>query len=190
MKQHPHNTSSRAGQAMIELMIGVILILILLSGAVQFMLVADAHTAIDGGGGGQNGVGGRLGVRGRTGYLAMLPLTAEDTPRCIGNWAPGADGQRGTADDQVIPGSPATIVAIAANSATNATQWSEFSHLEHTSSLERLLQTPTSLMALGFVGIRYSCTVPVSTIAQELYYSKPDVTVQEDVWLPIMNSLY
>ena len=163
---------------MIELLLGIILILILLTGTLQFLTVAGAHTRID------------SGIRGKTGFLAMSPRTEEDTPRCIANWQPGPDGQRFTADDQVVPGSPNTVAAIANGSVASATDWKEFGLLTRPSSLAALHDIPVPLMSLGFIGIRWSTTVPVSAIAQELFYGKSDVTVQEDAWIPIMNGLY
>jgi hypothetical protein len=163
---------------MIELMMGMILVLILLAGAVQFMDVADAHTGID------------SGVRGRTGFLAMSPRTLEDAPRYIETWQPGADGQRFTADDRATCGSPDVIGTIANGSVNAATDWDAFSRLTRPSSLEALHQSPVPLMALGFIGIRQTTTVPVSQLAQDLFYGNASVTVQEDCWLPIMNGLY
>lgn len=175
--RHPY-AHSRAGQAMIELMLGVILILILLVGTVQFVEVADAHTGID------------ARIRGRSGFLAMSPILLEDTPRYITTWQPGTDGQRFTADDQPVFGSPDAINRIASDTVNNPADWSVLSGLRQTSSLESLHQNPVPLMALGFIGIRQSATVPVSDIAQELFYDKSTVTVQEDCWMPIMNGLY
>jgi hypothetical protein len=43
---------------------------------------------------------------------------------------------------------------------------------------------------LGFVDVSQSTTVPVSDLAQSLFYNSPSVTVKEDVWMPIMNGLY
>ena len=178
MKPHPHNGPLQSGQAMIELMLGVILILILLTGSVQFLQVASAHSSIDGG------------VRARTGIKALSPLTEEDTPRYILNWDPGADGQRYTADDQATNGSPQTIVDIADRSVATATDWNKCGNLAHPSSLEALGQIPVPLSSLGFIGIRWSTLVQIEPIAQELFYGNAFATVQEDVWVPIMNGLY
>lgn len=174
-----NRSHARAGQAMIELMIGLIMILILLEGTAQFILIASAHTNID------------SVIRGQTGFIAMSPLSTEDTPRYIQTWQPGADGQRFTADDQPVIGSPSNVISrIAGSSVANATEWAQFDKLTHPSSLEALHQEPVPLVALGFVGVRDTTTVPVSDTAQELFYNKSAVTVQEDTWLPIMNGLY
>jgi hypothetical protein len=175
---HYHNHHSHAGQAMIELMIGVITILILLVGTVQFLAVADAHSGID------------STIRGQTGVLAMSPLTIEDMPRYIQTWQPGPDGQRFTADDQATCIGPTTITTIANDSVYNMTDWNEFANLTQPSSLDALHQAPPPLMALGFRNVQQSTTVPVSQFAQELFYGNAFVTVKEDVWMPIMNGLY
>ncbi len=171
---------------MIELMMGMIMILILLAGAVQFLDVADAHTGIDScirGGRSESDILG-------CGFIAMSPRTLEDTPRYIETWQPGADGQRFTADDRATCGSPDVIGDIANGSVNAATDWDAFSRLARPSSLEALHQSPVPLMALGFIGIRQTTAVPVSQIAQDLFYGSASVTVQEDCWMPIMNGLY
>ncbi|MFZ4396626.1 MAG: hypothetical protein ACOYOU_13465 [Kiritimatiellia bacterium] len=168
----------RSGQAMIELMIGVITMLILLVGSVLFLLVSDAHTYID------------SGIRGRTGFLAMSPLITEDIPRYIRTWLPGADGQRFTADDRAECVAPLAVQMIARRSVQTEAQWRELDDLRRPSSLRALHETPVPLISMGFIGIRRSAVLPVPEFAQDLFYPNPTVTVQEDVWVPIMNGLY
>ena len=179
MDTHPHNHNPRTGQAMIELMLGVILIMLLLTGAMQYIQVASAHAAIDGG------------IRGKVGRYAMELMYQEDTPASIQTWDPGPDGQRFTADDTPILKPPTTLTTIAGGCATNATDWNEFGQLSHPSSMETIhTATVVPQTALGFIGIRWTTIVPVSQAAQQLYYTNPNATVQEDCWMPIMNTLY
>ena len=169
----------RAGQAMIEMMLSVLMILILVAGAVQFMDVAGMHRAID------------SRIRGDTGVVAMSPLSFFDTPAYILNWRAGPDGQRGTADDEKVVGPPRALYLITDRSARSAADWTEFGKLSHPSSLAELHNTsPLPMIALGFVGVRLSQDVPVSDIARKLIYASPFVTVREDVWLPVTKGLY
>jgi hypothetical protein len=174
----PRHNDRRAGQAMIELMLGMIMLLILLIGAVQFLEVADAHTGID------------SVIRGRTGFIAMSPRLLEDSPRYIQNWDPGTDNQRFTADDHATCIPATTIQTIANGSAAGTAGWDAFSRLSQPSSLAALRGDPVPLMALGFIGLRLNSTVPVSEFAQELFYDHAEVLVQEDCWIPILNGLY
>jgi len=179
-KRNP-NHQSRAGQAMIELMLGMILILILLAGTVQFLNVANAHTGMD------------ATIRGQAGYLAMSPGPAENTPKYIQTWLPGPDGQPFTADDVAqlkSPNTPNAIAVIANESVVAPADWTVLDTLSNTPSLEVLSQEAGFLTALGFVDVSEAATVPVSDLAQSLFYSSQSVTVKEDVWMPIMSGLY
>jgi hypothetical protein len=179
-------TSNRSGQAMIEAMIGVILILILVAGMVQFVDIARAHSRID------------SRIRGDAGVAAMSPQLHEnwDTPSYIVTWTPGRDGQRYTADDQAVVGSPDALRLIADHSvrANTDSDWNRFDDLEqrtsHGSSLRNMHQPPLRMIELGFAGMRGREIVPVTNIIQELIYDRPDVLVQETVWIPVTRDLY
>lgn len=162
---------------MIELMLGVILIMLVLAGSLQFIDIASMHSAID------------AHVRGDAGVVAMSPLTYWDTPACIKTWTPGPDGPY-TAGDQIVPGTPNTLNTIANYSVRVPTDWNEFDQLRTPSSLVPLHLTLTSPEGLGFIGVRIAQDVPVSDIIQELVYPKPTVTVREDVWFPVTKGLY
>lgn len=178
-----HPFCGQSGQAMIEVMIGIILILIVVVGAVQFLIVSDTHSGIDGS------------IRGKTGFLAMSPFTLADSPSYFQTWDPGGDGQRFTADDKPLPAGglpPNTIAAIANYSVRDQTptDWNTFGNLAHPSSLDALHAVPVPLVDLDFVTTHQAIAVPIEDIAQQLFYGNAFATVQEDVWLPIMKGLY
>lgn len=177
--QHPHTKiSRRSGQAMIELMLGLILILLLLVGSTEFMTVANKHNDLT------------SVIRSQAGLRALAPVLIEDTPPYIVNWQPGTDGQRYTADDVSTLGSPVTISRVASYSVANASDWNAVGTLAQPSSLEQLQQDPPPLAALGFVNSSMSVSLPVSAIAQDLFYNQPEILVQEQIWLPNVNELY
>ena len=184
MHTRHHNRHFRSGQAMVELMIGMILILILLAGIGQFLQVAYVHTDMD------------AAVRGEAGRLAMSQNPAERTPRNIQTWLPGPDNQPLTADDVVKGGSPVTIVTIANDSVLKPSDWAELNtELQQQPklplpSLDVLQQQGGALTAMGFVDSSQSATVPVFDLARELFYDSQDITVKEDVWMPVMSGLY
>ena len=163
---------------MIELMLGLILILMLLVGSVQFMYVANA----------QNNITANL--RGDVGARAMSPLLTEDTPPCIGNWQSGPYGQRFTADDVSTPGDQGRFSQIASYSVANAADWNAVGAIIQPCALELLQQPPPSLTPLGFVNSSQSVSLPVSAIAQDLFYNRPEILVKEQIWLPFVNELY
>ncbi len=168
----------QAGQAMIELMLGMIMLLILLTGSVLFLIVADTHTGMD------------AVIRGSTGLAAMQPIATLDTPRYIQNWDAGPDGQRFTADDTATCVTPTTLQTIANKTVANNNQWLPFADLQHSSTMESLHQNPAPLMSLGFRGIHRSADVSVPQFVQDLFYPDATVRVQADTWLPILNGLY
>ncbi len=177
---HRDRRHLRAGQAMIEMMLGVILIMLLIAGMVQFVTIASTHSAID------------AKIRGDAGVVAMSPLTAWDTPDYILTWKAGPDGQQFTADDQKTIGIPNTINLITSDSVRQGspTDWNALAPLRNTSTLDLLHQSPTPLIDLGLIGIKLSQEVPVIDIIQELVYAKPTVTVEESVWFPVTKGLY
>ena len=163
---------------MIELMIGLILILILVAGAIQFMVVAFAHSRLDGN------------LRGETGLRALSPQAFLDTPQYLQTWNPGPDGQRLTADDQAVAASSRTLGVIANDSVVNTTDWNVLNSLANGSSLRQVAQSAAPEADLGFVKKGQSLSVLVSDVAQKLFYSQDTVIVKEEVWLPIMTGLY
>jgi len=165
---------------MIELMIGLITILILVAGIVQFVSLSQAYCTMDGQ------------IRSNAGVVAMSS-PAVDTPQYILDWQIGSDGQHMTADDKPTTQTPTMFGFIADKTATSnnaAADWAIFSQLSQPSSLAALYQNPNSIVPLGFVGVRYSKQVPVLDILQELVYNRASVQVQEDCWMPVMKGLY
>ena len=170
--------ASRSGQAMIELMAGLILILLVVVGALQFIDIAWVHSAID------------SRIRGDAGVVAISSPQYVDQPDYILTWREGTDGQRLTADDKKVLGSPGVLYTIADHSTAKPADWSEFTLLSHPSALESLHSAFVPLSALGFIGVRQSHDVPVRQLIQDLVYNKPSVHVSEEVWLPVTKGLY
>ena len=163
---------------MIELMLGMILILILVAGTIQFMVVAFAHAGLDGN------------LRGEVGLLALSPQAFQDTPRYIQTWDPGADGQRLTADDQAKLTSSRTLAVIANDSIVQPTDWNFLNALSKGCSLRQIDQSAAPEANLGFVKKTQALSVSVSDVAQNLFYASDTIIVKEEVWLPILNGLY
>ena len=174
-----HRASGRrSGQAMIELMGGLLLILLVVVGTLQFLDIAWVHSAID------------SRIRGDAGVVAISSPLYVDQPDYILTWQEGADGQRLTADDRKVTGQPGVLYTIVDNSAADPADWAWFAQLSRPSSLDALHTPLVPLSALGFIGIRQSHDVPVRQIIQDLVYNKASVHVSEEVWLPITKNLY
>ena len=81
--------SNKNGQAFVELILGIIVIIIILTGGVQHLAVSNAHRALT------------TTVRGEVGELALSDSPTISAPLYIRTWNPGRDGIRHTDDDTV-----------------------------------------------------------------------------------------
>jgi len=176
------NITSKSGQAMIEMMTGLILILILVAGIIQFVSLSTVYCNMD------------ARIRSNAGVVAMSNPPLVDTPQDILDWNVGADGQHMTADDSASlfngPTNMFSVTTLHIARPDNPNDWSIFSQLPQPSSLAALHQSPAALASLGFIGIRYNQQVPVLEILQELVYNRSTILVQEDCWMPVTRGLY
>ena len=172
--------SRQGGQAAIEFVAGLLLLLLVLTGIIHTARLARTSLFLHGE------------LRAEAGESAMANTLAS-TPRLIGDWDAGADNVRYTADDtsRSSMGYMNVISLVTRYSVASPDDWR---------GVESKTQLPESMVNLeqnGFVSALLGCThreesirVPVDPVIRQLVYDKDYVTIKEEVWMPMMGGLY
>lgn len=132
-------------------------------------------------------------LRGDAGKDAMSSIASQSSDY-ISDWQEGPDGIRYTADDQAVRNSaqlPATLDLLTQYSAANPNDWdyiSTASRLPY--SMISLHASPILATTVGFVHSAETLHVPVDPVIRQLIYDKDEVTIKEEVWMPLMGGLY
>ena len=90
--RHSALGSSRAGQALVEMVVGLVAILAIVAGLLQIGLLAHAHTQT------------LMQARAEAGAFAMSPTFAQQAPapQYLYDWSAGADGRTHSRDDKPL----------------------------------------------------------------------------------------
>jgi hypothetical protein len=171
----------RSGQAAIEFAVGLLLMLIVVTGIIHVSRMARTSLFL------------HSVLRGEAGKDAMTSL-ASSTPDYISDWKEGPDGIRYTADDQPVRNSamlPATLDLLTQNSVANPTDWDYVaSGTRLPVSMCSLQASPIMATTIGFVHAEETLHVPVDSVIRQLIYDKDEVSIKEEVWVPLMGGLY
>ncbi len=173
--------SPRSGQAAIEFVAGLLLLLILLTGLIHVNRLAHTSLLL------------HSVLRGMAGEHAMKSDVSV-APDYISGWEAGPDGIRYTADDQPTRNAAqfsSTLIMLTANSVRSPNDWSYIANDSRLPvSQSRLQSSPLMAAALGFVHEEETLHVPVDPVIRRLVYGKDEVAIKEEVWMPLMGGLY
>jgi hypothetical protein len=173
---------SRSGQAAIEFAVGLLLLLIVLTGIIHINLMARTSLFL------------HAVLRNNAGEQAMQDGAASIAPPYLTDWAPGPDGLRYTADDQKLSngmGLPNTLSTLTRYSVRAPNDWSYVTDDSRLPvSMVQLNASPLMAATLGFVHSEETLDVPVDPVIRQLVYGKDVVTIKEEVWMPLMGGLY
>ncbi len=173
---------NKTGQAAIEFVVCLLLILLVLTGIIHVARLARTSLFL------------HAVLRGDAGRRAMRSGTLARAPTHISDWSPGPDNIRHTADDQpvhrgmVVPNTAQTLTDFSVRSASDWTFVAPDSRLPL--SMIRLRESPNSVTIVGFAHGEETLHVPVDHVLRELVYDKDDVAIKEEVWMPLMGGLY
>ena len=174
--------TSRSGQAAIELVAGLLLLLIVVTGLIHVNRMARTSLFL------------HSVLRGIAGEHAMESGTTSVVPEYISDWQEGADGQRYTADDKPVRNGAALPVILATlinDSAKSPDDWAFVTDSSRLPvSMIRLRQSPAMAATLGFAHEEETLHVPVDSVIRQLVYGKDEVAIKEEVWMPLMGGLY
>ena len=175
-------SDSRAGQAAIEFVAGLLLLLLVLTGLIHVNRLARTSLFL------------QAVLRGEAGERAMESGALSVSPPYVSDWSAGADATRYTADDQPVRNPailPATLGLLTGYSVKNPGDWTYvLSDSRLPVSMLRLHTSPMAAAMIGFVHTEETLHVPVDPVIRQLVYDKDEVAIKEEVWMPLMGGLY
>jgi len=167
----------RSGQAMVELTVALIAILVVTAGLLQLILLgtADTDTMVEATAEAANRA---------TSSVAMLP-----TLEIIDDWDPGRDGIMHTKDDQPIRGSIGNVSRGIANRTAPGGDWSAVDSATH-NRIARLAYGALPSTTYGLVRGRASREVEVLPAARALFGLSDPAEIRNEVWMTVTGALY
>ena len=178
----PVSSTPRSGQAAIELAVGLLLFLILLSGIIHVNRMARTSLFL------------HAVLRGDAGMQAMADTAMSVAPLDISDWQAGPDAIRFTADDQPVRNGailPATLASLTGYSVKDPDDWGYVKDLSRLpTSMVQLNASPLAATTLGFVHREETLHMTVDPVIRQLIYGKDKVAIKEEVWMPLMGGLY
>lgn len=166
----------QAGQAMAELVIALLVIVVVISGLTQFIQLSNEKETMMGD------------LRGEAGVAAIDGSAAASTPKYIVNWQEGGDEMRHTGDDSYTTGSFNSRLGtdVLDRSVNNESDWSYISSAAN-KDIYNLRTAPGSSAALGFVRRSEKKTIELMPAIKEFILDRDSITVGEEIWMPIME---
>ncbi|MBU4365879.1 MAG: pilus assembly protein [Verrucomicrobia bacterium] len=166
---------SSRGQAMVEFMVGLVVMLVLLAGLIQIGQLTHARTRT------------MIAARAAAGLLAMNPTPPlSETALLITDWVPGPDRRRHTHDDMAL---------VTSNAVTLPGELVGQAHLERvpaapTNALSTLKDSPNPAGDFFLVKGEASASVPILPIIRRLVYAHPTLEVESTAWLVWTGGIY
>ena len=160
---------------MVEFMVGLVVVLVLLTGLIQIGQLAHAHTRT------------MIAARAAAGLLAMAPTPpVSETALLVSDWVPGTDLRRYTRDDMAL---------VTSNAVTLPGKLIGQAHLERVpdAPVNALSTLKNSLNPAGdffLVKGEASESVPILPIIRRLVYAHPTLEVESDAWLVWTEGIY
>lgn len=164
-------TDPRSGQALAELVVGLVCILILVAALIQLgtLVRADSRNLILARNeAGQNALS----------HAYLAPVSP--APRYIQNWTPGPDGHAYTRDDQAILGS-ATLIS---ESIVARAQPAALAALQPDNPVSPLADPAAVLSGFSFVrGHSASGPIPLLPLTRRLIFGRDSISLESEVYL-------
>lgn len=170
------STHTRGGQAMIEFVVAILLVVILITGLVQFIELAGAKGDLE------------ARIRGEAGEQAIggaLPLLA--TPDYLRTWEEGADETRHTADDVPVPAQALNLQSrVVDRGAARPGDWRYLDDAVNR-DLPDLQAAALPISAFGLVHEKLEETITLLPAMRDWILGRETVTVAAEVWLPHLS---
>ena len=166
-----------SGQAMVEFMAGLVVVLVLLTGLIQIGQLAHAHTRT------------MIAARAAAGQLAMSSTPPVSKPASyIYSWFPGPDQRRYTRDDMSLIHSNTGALPIPSELVGQ-------SHLEWVpdapvNALTTLRDSSNPAVDFCLVSGEASESVHILPIIRRLVYARSTLEVESEAWLVWAGGIY
>jgi hypothetical protein len=168
----------RGGQAMIELTIGMVSLIVLTAIIVQlaFFVRAGHETAVR--------------AREQAGSLALQDVPVSAAARYIGATGPGEDGSPYTRDDEYSAADPSSLYSdILDPLAADPSDWNTLDEIPG-NDLTRLHRRESPIGVFGLLRGEDSATVPLLPAVSSLLYRADSILIEETVWMPWTKGVY
>ena len=178
---HDASTSRRGGQAVVEFVVGLIVVLALCAGLMQIASLTKAHTDA------------MVEARRLAAEQATVDL-GSDTPSSaeyILKWRPDADGKPYTRDDQHSDADPGAFrERIVGRASANSAGWDSIIDLVPADAISRLHGSDAPSSLFGLVNGSAPGSVEVLPEFRKLIYDAATIDVGCEVWMTRTKGLY
>lgn len=164
--------SPRRGQALVELTIAMLVIVVIVTGIAEFVRLAGAK--------GETIAEARA-EAGRKAISHGLSITRN--PDFIRDWEEGADELRHTADDKRLPDSPSRLRTFTDPTVARASDWAYLQDCRN-DGMVRMGSGPFPAGALSMSYAEESRTVELSPAMRDWVVGKESIRVATEVWMP------
>jgi hypothetical protein len=170
---------NRSGQAMTELMVALVALLVLFAGLLQVVSLSRVHTDT------------MVEARRDAAKAAMQSgMVIAGAPQYIRDWQAGPDGRRYTLDDTHTDADPFAFQNnIIERAVIQPSDWTWIDKVPN-NGLTWLHTSVNPVSCFGFVRGKDTETVPLLPLIQNLVYQAPQVEVQSTVWMTRMKGIY
>lgn len=177
LQQKVRHLSSSSGQAIVEMLIGIVALLVLIAGLLQVATLSSGQTAT------------MVQARYLAGKASMEDPEAS-TPDYIKNWQVGPDGKRYTADDVSTPADTAAFEStIIGKASPDAFGWTLIDSVPK-NELSVIHKSGTPQNEFGFVEGTDSTNVDLLPVIQSLVYRADSIKISSDVWMTCTKGIY
>lgn len=168
----------RAGQAVIEFISCLVVLLLVIAGMIHFANMGRATLSLHGA------------LRGRAGLRAMESGAIGAIPQHISDWDAGPDELRYTVDDRPVRSGAIGITAML--SERSVKEPSDWAYVAHESQLpfSMVRLNEAEMRVLDFAHAEDTIYVELSSVLRQLVYDAEEVAIKEQVWMPLMRGLY
>ncbi len=169
-----HPGPGASGQAMIEFVVAILLVVIIMAGLLQFVELAGTKGVLLGQ------------IRREAGEKAVSPRVALGVvPDYIRDWEPGSDEIRHTADDTFERGVAGDTLqaAVVNRSVADPADWSHLANARNT-AIPDLHSSGQPMNALGFVHASLEEEVTLLPAMRDWIIGKESITVGAELWYP------
>ncbi len=169
----------KCGQALIELSIGLMIVVLLVGGLIQLVPLYMSHSEM------------LAETRGLAGGKALNPITLAESPEYIIDWDAGDDGLRHTTDDIPVIGNNTPFrSAIIDRSSATPEGWDILDSAVN-DTIPGFRDNLISMTHFGLVQHTEEREIPVEDdIIRNWAYPKESITLSVDVWMPQLGNVY
>ena len=166
------------GQALVELMVGLIVILALTAGMLQVASLTRASADV------------MAAARGRAGESAFSEAYFSPFPEYIADVLPGPDGRPYTRDDETTPADSGAFIATIVNrSAGTADGWAILDEIP-ADPVNRLRGAAVPVFEFGLIGAIERERVPTLSAVRNLIYAADEIEVEGRAWSTWTRGIY